>query len=79
MQQCSLRIFERKILWKIFGAIQDENGIWRSRKNQELNELIRNADIVRFIKSRKMNWVGHVMRMEGRRIPRRILRVEANR
>jgi hypothetical protein len=41
-----LRIFERKILRKIFGAIQDENGIWRSRKNQELNVLVRNADIV---------------------------------
>jgi hypothetical protein len=40
---------------------------------QELNELIRNADIVRFIKSKRMNCVGHVIRMEGRRIPRRIL------
>jgi hypothetical protein len=68
-----LRIFERKILRKIFGATQDENGIWRSRRNQELDELIRNADIVRFIKSRRMNWVGHVRRMEGGRIPRRIL------
>jgi hypothetical protein len=38
-----------------------------------LNEHIRNADIVRLIKSRRMNWIGHVMRMEGRRIPRRIL------
>jgi hypothetical protein len=47
--------------------------IWRSGKNEELNELITKADIVRFIKSRRMNWVGHVMRMEGRRIPRRIL------
>ena len=44
-----LRIFERKILRKMFGPIQDENGIWRIRKNHELNELIGNADIVRFI------------------------------
>jgi len=28
-----LRIFERKILRKIFGPIQDENEIWRIRKN----------------------------------------------
>jgi hypothetical protein len=68
-----LRTFERKILRKIFGVIQDENGIWRNRKNQELNEFIRNADIVRFIKSRRMNWVGDEMRMEGGRIRRRIL------
>ena len=44
-----LRIFERKILRKIFDPVQDENGIWGIRKNHELNELIGNADIVRFI------------------------------
>jgi hypothetical protein len=38
-----------------------------------LNELIRNADIVRFIKNRRINWIGDVMRMEGWRIHRRIL------
>jgi hypothetical protein len=38
-----------------------------------LNELIGNADIVRFIKSRIMTWLGHVTRMDGGRIPRRIL------
>jgi len=56
-----LRTFERKILRKIFGSVQDENGIWRIRKNHELNKLIGNADIVRFIKSRRMAWLGHVM------------------
>jgi len=54
------RIFEQKILTKIFGSIQDENGIWRIRKNHELNELIGNAGVVRFIKSRRMAWLGHV-------------------
>jgi hypothetical protein len=33
-----------------------------------LNELIGNADIVRFIKSRRITWLGHVTRMEGGRI-----------
>ena len=68
-----LRIFERKILKKIFGPVQDGNVIWRIRKNHELNELIGNADIVRFIESRRMAWLGHVMRMDGGRMPRRIL------
>jgi len=53
--------------------VQHENGIWRIRKSHELNEFIENADIVRFIKSRKMAWLGHVMRMDGGRMPRRIL------
>ena len=44
-----------------------------NQKEPELNELIGNADIVRFIKSRRMAWLGHVMRMDGRRMPRRIL------
>jgi len=42
--------------------------------NYELNELIGNANIVRFIKSRRIAWLGHVMRMEDKRIPKRILR-----
>jgi len=46
-----LRIFERRILSKIFGPVQNEDGSWRIRMNHELNELIENADIVRFIKS----------------------------
>jgi len=46
-------VAERKTLRKIFGPVQDENGIWRIRKNHELNELTGNADFVRFIKKQK--------------------------
>jgi len=49
-----LRIFGRRILRKIFGPVQNEYGSWRIRMNYELNELTRNADIVRFIKSRRI-------------------------
>jgi hypothetical protein len=41
--------------------------------NYELNELIENADMVRFIKSRRIAWLGHVMRMDDKRTPKRIL------
>jgi len=41
--------------------------------NYELNELIRNADIVRFIKSRRIAWLGHVMLMDDKRTSKRIL------
>jgi hypothetical protein len=61
------------MLRKIFDPVQDESGIWRSRKNHELNEVVGNTDIVRFIKSRRMAWLGHVMRMDEGRVPRRIL------
>jgi len=36
--------------------------------NYELNELIENADIVRFIKCRRIAWLGHVMWMDDKRI-----------
>jgi len=44
--------------------VQIEDGFWRIRMNHELNDLIKNADIVRFVKSRKMAWLGHLMWME---------------
>jgi len=41
--------------------------------NYVLNNLIKNADIVRFIKSRRTVWLGHVMQMDDKRISKRIL------
>ena len=53
--------------------MQNEDGSWRIRMNYELNKLIENADIVRFIKSGRIAWLGHVMWMDDNRTPRRIL------
>jgi hypothetical protein len=61
-------------LRKIFGPVQNEDGSRRIRMNYKLNELIGNADIVRFIKSRRIAWLGHVMQMDGKRTPKRILK-----
>ena len=71
-----LRIFERKILRKRSGPVQDRDGSCRIRMKHELSELIGNADIVRFIKSRRIAWRGHVMRMDGNRISKRALEWE---
>jgi len=38
-----------------------------------VNELIGNADIVRFIKSSRIAWLGHVMWTDDKRTPKRIL------
>jgi len=62
-----------RILRKICGPVQNEDGSWRIRMNYELNELIENADIVRFIISRRIAWLGHVMRMDDMRTLKRIL------
>jgi hypothetical protein len=69
----SHKIFERRILRNIYGPVQSEDGSSRIGMNYELNELIGNADIVRFIKCRGIAWLGHVMRMDDKRTPKIIL------
>jgi hypothetical protein len=64
------------ILRKIFGPVQNEGGSPRIRMNHELNELIENAGIVRFIKSRRIAWLGHLMRMDEKRTPKGVLEWE---
>ena len=61
---CRLRVFENRILRRIFGPKRDENGNWRRLHNEELHSLYRSPNIVRVIKSRRLRWVGHEARME---------------
>ncbi|KAJ4450377.1 hypothetical protein ANN_01798 [Periplaneta americana] len=59
-----LRAFENKVLRKIFGAKRDEvTGEWRKLHNGELHALYSSPDIIRNIKSRRLRWAGHVVRM----------------
>jgi hypothetical protein len=53
--------------------VQNKDESWRIRMNYELNELIGNADIIRFIKSRRIACLGHVMRIDDKRTHKRIL------
>jgi hypothetical protein len=66
-----LRVFENRVLRRIFGPKRQEDGSWRKLHNDELHSLYSSLNIVRVIKSRRMRWVGHVARMgEGRGIYR---------
>jgi hypothetical protein len=44
-----LAVFERKILWKIYGPVK-ENELWRIRRNDEIEAIIKGENFVRFIK-----------------------------
>jgi len=67
-----LRMFEKRVLRRIFGPKRDEvTGEWRKLHNVELNVLYSSPNIVRVIKSRRLRWAGHVARIgEGRRVHR---------
>ena len=49
-----LRIFENRVLGRIFGPKRDANGEWRRLHNEELHSLYRSPNIVRVIKSRRL-------------------------
>lgn len=42
---------------------EDRHGTWRIKTNGELNNLIRNKNIINYIKAQRLNWFGHVHRM----------------
>jgi hypothetical protein len=66
-----LRVFENRVLRRICGPKREEDGSWRKLHNDELHSLYSSPNIVRVIKSRRMNWAGHVARMgEGRGVYR---------
>jgi len=59
-----LRVFENRVLRRIFGPRRDDvTGDWRKLHNEELNVLYCLPNIVRVIKSRRIRWPGHVAHM----------------
>ena len=70
-QKCAdmINTFERKILRRIYGPI-NENGVWRIRNNNELKQLYRTPNLDIIIRLKRLQWAGHVYRMQDQRIPK---------
>jgi len=65
-EERKLRVFENMVLRRIFGPRRDEvTGEWWTMHNEELHDLYSSPNIVRVIKSRRMRWAVHVVRMGG--------------
>ena len=58
-------MFENRVLRNIFGPKREVTLEWRKVHNEELNDLY-SPNIVRAIKSRRMDGAGHVARMSYR-------------
>jgi len=59
-----LRVFENRVLRRIFGPWKDDvTGEWRKLHNEELYDLYCSPNIVRMIQPRIMRWAGHVAGM----------------
>ena len=73
-QKHRLRVFENRVLGRIFGPKRDGvTGERRKLHNEELNDLYSSSNIVRVIKSRRNRWAGHVARMEEGRGVHKVL------
>ena len=68
-----LRVFENRILRRIFGPKRNANGKWRRVHNEEPHSLYRSPNTVRATKFRRLIWAGDVVRMEGSRSSFKIL------
>jgi hypothetical protein len=54
-EEHKLRVFESRVLRRIFGPKRDEvTGEWKKLHNEELRNLYSSPSIVRIIKSRRM-------------------------
>jgi hypothetical protein len=73
--QLMLRVWERKILRKIYGG-KCEEGQWLRRTNQELNALYGEENIVGVVKAQRLRWLGHLVRMGEQRTPNKIYRTK---
>jgi hypothetical protein len=77
VDELALRILERRIM-RIYGPIFAQ-GSWQIGTNSEINELISRDNIIGFVKTLRLKWLGHVERMHSGRTPKMILKARMER
>ena len=61
-------VCERKVLRNIFGPTKERDCTWRIGTNDELDELIRQKNVINHIKAQRLSWFGHLQRMPEERM-----------
>jgi len=73
-EECKLRVFENRVLRRIFGPKRNEvTGEWRKLHNEELNDLYSSPEFCRVVKLRRMKWSACVTHMGESRGVYRVL------
>jgi hypothetical protein len=61
-EEYRLRVFENRVLRRIFGPKKDEAmGRWRKLHNKELHDLYSLPSMIRIMKLRRMEWAGGIL------------------
>jgi hypothetical protein len=71
----TLMTWERKMLRNIYG-LKSKKGIWRIRSNLEIQNIYKSPDIMTEIKVKRLEWLGHVVRMEDTRLPKMVFKTK---
>jgi hypothetical protein len=59
-EEHGLRVFQNRVLRRIFGPKRDDvKGGWRKKHNEKLCNLYSSPSIIRMMKSGRIRWVGH--------------------
>ena len=66
-EEYRLRVFENRVLRRIFGPKRDDvTGEWRELHIEKLSDPHCSSNIIWMIKSRRMRWAGHIAHMGER-------------
>jgi hypothetical protein len=63
-----VKVFEKKVLRRIFGPTKERDGAWRIKTN---DELIRHKNVINYIKAQRLSWFGHLHRIPEERMVKR--------
>jgi hypothetical protein len=73
-EECRLRVFENRVLRRIFGPKRKEvTGAWIRLHKEELYALYPSPNIIRVTKSRRMRWAEQGDHVEDPGVDRRII------
>jgi len=69
-----MNIFESKVYRRILGPLyENEKENWRVLTNREIYASVKKPTIIKTVRLNRLCWFGHVQRVEGNRIPKRVL------